>query len=73
MSLHFIKEDEVENREEEIGVDPDPDEENIKNVVLGDERERTWFLRKTMEGWMGQSHFYMLISEMSTIKRRSRW
>ena len=37
-------------------MDPDIYEEKIEDVVLDDERERaigTWFLRTTMEGWMG--------------------
>ena len=34
MYLHFIKEDEVDNREEQVGVEPDHYEEEIKDVVL---------------------------------------
>ena len=53
--LNFIKEDGVYNIEEQVGVDPDPDEDEIKDVFLDDERERhwAWFLRTTMEGWRG--------------------
>ena len=35
-------EDGVEKREEEVGVDPDPYEEDIEDVFLDDERERHW-------------------------------
>ena len=36
--IHFIKEDGEDNREEQVGVDPDPDEEEIEDMVLNDER-----------------------------------
>ena len=42
ISLHFINEDGVDNREEQVGVQPDPDEEDIEDVVLDDERECNW-------------------------------
>ena len=38
VSLHFIKQDEVDNRQDQIGVDLDRDEEGIKDVFLDDER-----------------------------------
>ena len=40
--LNFIKKDGVDNRETKVGVEPDPDEDEIKDVVLGDDRERHW-------------------------------
>ena len=40
--IHFIKEDGEDNREEQVGVDPDPDEEEIEDMVLNDERECHW-------------------------------
>ena len=40
--LHFIKKDEVDKREEQVGVELDPDEEEIEDVVLDDEREIHW-------------------------------
>ena len=36
ISLNFIKEDLVDKREETVGVDPDHDEEEIKDMVLDD-------------------------------------
>ena len=36
ISLHFIKEDEVDKREEKVGVGPDTNEEDLEDVVLGD-------------------------------------
>ena len=42
ISLHFIKEDGVDKRQEQVGMEPDPDEEDIEDVVLGDQRERHW-------------------------------
>ena len=73
--LNFIKDDGVYNMEEQVGVEIDPDEDDIKDVFLDDERDRhwAWFLRKTMEGWMGKMPFYMLRSRMSTIQRRRCW
>ena len=35
-------EDGVENRQKEVGVELDPDEEDIEDVVLDDDRERHW-------------------------------
>ena len=45
--LNFIKEDGVDKREDQVGVQPDPDEEEIKDVVLDDEsnHQMTDFLR----------------------------
>ena len=42
ISLNFIKEYEVYNREQQVGVYPDTDEEEIKDVVLDDDIERHW-------------------------------
>ena len=42
ISLHFIKEDGVDNMEEQVGEDPDPDEDDIKDVLLDYEIERHW-------------------------------
>ena len=42
ISLHFIKEDGVEKREEQLGVKTYPDQGDIKEVFLDDERERHW-------------------------------
>ena len=36
--LHFIKEDGLDKREEQVCIDPDHDKEDIKDVVLDDER-----------------------------------
>ena len=44
ISLHFIKEDGVDKREEQVGVEPDSDEEEIEDVVLDDDRERHWHM-----------------------------
>ena len=38
--LHFIKVDGVDKRSEQVGVDPDPNEEEIEYVFLDDDRER---------------------------------
>ena len=40
--LHFIKQDELYNREDQVDVEPDPDEDYIKYVFLNDEIERHW-------------------------------
>ena len=40
--LYFIKEDGLENSEEMVGVETDPDEDYMNNVVLNDDRERHW-------------------------------
>ena len=55
MYIHFIKDDGVYKRKDNLGVKPYTDEEDIEDVVLDDERERNWHmvLRTTMEGWMG--------------------
>ena len=42
ISLHFIKEDGVDNREEQVCVKTYPDEDDIKYMFLDDERERHW-------------------------------
>ena len=54
-------------------MDPDPYEEEIEDVVLDYERKRHWcmVLRTTMEGWIGNRTFYILISGMYTIHRGS--
>ena len=40
--LNFIKENGVDKKEDQVGVEPDTDEEEISDVVLDDERERYW-------------------------------
>ena len=39
ISLHLITEYGVEKREDQLGVETDPDEEEIEDVVLDDDRE----------------------------------
>ena len=34
INLHFIQEDGLDKRKEQVGVDPDPDEEEMKDLVL---------------------------------------
>ena len=45
----------------------DPDEEEMANVNLDDERERHWRMcsRTMMEGWTMQSHLSMIRGGMS--------
>ena len=38
ISLNFINLDGVDKREDQVGVDPDPDEEDTEDIVLNDER-----------------------------------
>ena len=40
--LNFIKENGVDKKEDQVGMEPDTDEEEISDVVLDDERERYW-------------------------------
>ena len=42
ISIHFIKQDEVEKMQQQVGVDPDPDGGQIEDVVLDDEIKRHW-------------------------------
>ena len=42
VSQQFIKEGIVEKRYDKLGVDTDPDKEEIKNLGLGDDRQRHW-------------------------------
>ena len=42
ISLYFIEEDGLDKREEKVGVEPYLDEEDTKDVVLDDQRERHW-------------------------------
>ena len=42
VSQHFIMENGLDKRKDQLGVDPDPDEEECEDVVLDDERERQW-------------------------------
>ena len=75
ISLHFIKEYGVDNKKDEVGNNPDPYEEDLR-IWYSKMRESAigaWFLMKQIEGWMGRWPFYMLISEMYTIRRRMRW
>ena len=39
-----MKEDGSEKREEQLGVETDPDEEDIEDVVLDDDIECHWFM-----------------------------
>ena len=39
---HFIKQYGLNKRQEQVGVNPDPDEEQIDDVALDDDRERHW-------------------------------
>ena len=41
-SLHFINQDGVDKRQQQVIVEPDTYEEDIQDVVLDDERERHW-------------------------------
>ena len=38
--INFIQEYGLDNREEQVGMEPDPDEDDIKDVVPDDKRER---------------------------------
>ena len=62
--LRFKKEFGVDSKEEQAGVEDDPDEEDMDDVNLDDEREHhwrmVWFSRTMMEGWTTQRHCYML-------------
>ena len=51
LSIYFIKEDDLYKRGEQVGVDPYPDEEEIKYAVLDDDREHHW--RMVFEGVNG--------------------
>ena len=42
ISLHFIKEDGIYNRGGQVFIGPDTDKEEIKDVVLDDERDHHW-------------------------------
>ena len=44
VSIHLIKEDGIYKREENVCADPDPDKEDIEDVVLDDDRERHWHM-----------------------------
>ena len=41
---HFIKKDGVDKREDKLGVNPDTNEEDIKDMVLDDDREHHWHM-----------------------------
>ena len=53
----------------------DPDEEEIGDLVLDDERDRHYRMvfEYKNEGWMVQRPFYMLRSVMSKIQRTRLW
>ena len=40
--LNFNKEDSVDRKEDQGGMDPDPEEEDMEDVRIYDERERHW-------------------------------
>ena len=42
ISIHFIKEDGIDKREDQLGVKPDPDDQDIEDVVINNEREHHW-------------------------------
>ena len=50
-----MKENGLDKREKQVGVEPDLNEEEIKDVVLDDDGERHWNMvsRTTVEEWMG--------------------
>ena len=54
ISLHFIEENEVNKKEDQVGLESDPDKEEIEDLFLHDEIERHWrmFLgQKCRGGW----------------------
>ena len=75
VSQHFIKEYGLNTREEQVIVNPDPDQEEIKDVVLDDEKFAigAWFLKTTMERWMGRSIFYIQEGGMYKNWTGRRW
>ena len=54
ISLHFIKEDRLDKREYQVGVDPGPDEKDIEDVVINDDRDRHWLLVFRVQKWRGR-------------------
>ena len=66
--LYFKKEAGVDRKEEQADVEYYPDEENMEDVKLDDERERHWRMvsRTMMEGWTIRRHLYMLRGGMYT-------
>ena len=42
ISLHFIKEDGLDKRQDQVGINTYPNEEDIKDVVINDQREIHW-------------------------------
>ena len=51
--LHFIKQDGLYKKEDQVSVYPEPDEEDIQDVELDDDRERHWcmvFQDKILKG-----------------------
>ena len=65
ISLRFITQYGVDKREENLGVEPDTDEEEVLYYQI--------FLRGNTEEYMGQRPLYMLKTGMSIIQRRRRW
>ena len=59
MYLHFIKDDCVYKREDMVGVESDPYEEDIEDMVLNCDRERHCLMvfKDNTEGWMGRRPF----------------
>ena len=57
--LNFSTEEGVDRKEEQADIGQDPDEEDMEDVKLDDEREYHWrmFLRTVMEGWRIRGHF----------------
>ena len=56
--IEFKNEDVFDSKEEQAEVENDPDEEEMDDVNIDDERERHWrfFLRKMKEVWMKRRH-----------------
>ena len=56
-------------------MEPDPDEDEIEDVVLDDKRERhcRMVFEENNGGVDGAKTFYMIGSGMSTIQRRRHW
>ena len=55
-----------ERKEYEIGLEADPHEEDMVDVIIDDQRELHWriFLRTTTEGWITRNRLYVLIDGM---------
>ena len=60
--LQFKTEDKIDSKEEQTELENDPDEEDMDDVNIDDERERHWInvLRTMKEVWTKRRHCYML-------------